>query len=139
MKIRTKNVLMVMCSLVLVASCAMVALRYTSAKVLVNRLHMRNGFVQIVLGDNTDLMTERRPDGETQPGEVPVDWKALYPFYAEDDGVFHEQSVAFGTNIMERMTHKIQSKEKKVENWTSGNFWHYMTIVQPESFNEAHQ
>lgn len=79
MKAKKKNLLDIVTRLIVIIMVCLFAwlpFRWFTQKVLVDRLHVSNAFINFVL----DKKVSGLPDGVSSPGHVGVNWQSLYPF-----------------------------------------------------------
>ena len=125
MKKTTKEKMMILCVGALVIILGSIIVRFGTMQVFVKTLHMKDGMIPVILGDNEDLMAyKEKEDGNH------IDWVARYPFQGKEEAFSTDTFIKKSIGRISSLKGKIESFEQKSGNWTNQYLWHYMDIVQ---------
>ena len=114
-----RNAVMACCLGLLFLVMASIFLRFFTAKVLVQRMHMDNGFTRVVTGDLQQYGAKKSHKN------VPVNWEKKYPF--DHDTSWLSRGLGRMTAIQTRIAN---GPEKGVMSWTTDNLAGYSYLVE---------
>lgn len=101
-----------------------ILVRFGVRQILVKRMRMDNVITRIVLFDSPELRKSQgnKVDGD-KVGNIEINWEEKYPFKDEDFVDKKKSATRQGVdirvlNVMEKLSAKVKSVEKKVTEWT---------------------
>lgn len=121
--------LMLACFASLIVAMLIVAIRFTTAKVLIHHFGMDNAWTRLVFADDPAFAASRRKDAPSQDQDKPIPWAQLYPF---DENADQQKSwfvkVRDKQVQIENTVHKKATK--RIEEWTADHFAAYPALVE---------
>ena len=116
--------LMIVCTGLLFAACAIVLVRYGTYQFLIRDFHQDNAWTTTIFADQPSLQ-QYQPTRSTPPEEVPVDWAAQYPF-PETPVAPHPQHEGF----IQQEGQAFHEQAGKFETWSNQKFFSYMKFIE---------